>query len=229
MMIQFGERLKVLADLMGKDDQDVAYDLGLSKAQMSHYTTGKRKVPSELLQKIIDVYGINPSFLFNEDAPLFFTSNELSRTSNTHYLNKSNDNSTTYPYIPIPVSAGVPIEIDGMDNVETISIPDEFLGKYAGDEEIFFMRVNGDSMNKVIPHKSLIGIIPIDIDKLKNGDIIVYSNGYDYSVKRFYRDGNKLIFRPESNDELFTDHTTTSENEELRLHGKVVTYIVNMD
>lgn len=91
------------------------------------------------------------------------------------------------------------------------------------------MRVNGDSMNKIIPHKSLIGVKPIKIKGLRNEDIVVYSDGFDYSVKRFYQDGNRLIFRPESSDNLFTDKITTVENEDLRIHGKVVTYIVNLD
>lgn len=134
-----------------------------------------------------------------------------------------------YPYIPMPVSAGIPIKIDSIEVAETISIPDELLGKYAGDDDIFFMRVNGDSMNRVIPHKSLIGIKPIQIKNLKNGDIVVYSNGYDYSVKRFYQDGDRILFRPESHDNFFIDYSTTIDNEDIRIHGRVVTYLVNLD
>lgn len=138
-------------------------------------------------------------------------------------------NVSQYPYIPIPVSAGLPINIDALENTETITIPDELLGKHAGDDELFFMRVNGDSMNKIMPHKSLIGIKPIKIKDLKNEDIVVYSDGYDYSVKRFYQDGNKIIFRPESHYNFFTDYSTTIDNEDIRIHGRVVTYLVNLD
>lgn len=134
-----------------------------------------------------------------------------------------------YPYIPMPVSAGLPINIDSIEIAETISIPDELLGKYAGDDDIFFMRVNGDSMNKVMPHKSLIGIKPIKIKDLKNEDIVVYSDGYDYSVKRFYQDGDRILFRPESHDNFFIDYITTIDNEDIRIHGRVVTYLVNLD
>ncbi|MED4701646.1 S24 family peptidase [Lysinibacillus capsici] len=228
-MTQFGERLKVLADLLGKDDQDVALDLDLSKAQMSHYTTGKRKVPSELLQRIIDVYGINPNFLFDENAPLFLQSQEQTKSDKMHYLNFSNDSVVTRSYIPFPVSAGIPINIDCMLDTETITLPSELLGKYAKDEDLYFMRVNGDSMNKLIPHKSLIAIKPIDIQDIQDGDIIVYSDGYSYSVKRFYQDGQRLIFRPESYDSRFTDYIVEDNYEEIRIHGKVVTYIVNLD
>lgn len=228
-MTQFGERLKVLADLLGKDDQDVAHDLNLSKAQMSHYTTGKRKVPSELLQRIIDVYGINPNFLFNENAPLFLQNTEPLNSSVKNYLQSSKDSLVTLPYIPFPVSAGLPISIDSVTNADTITLPSELLGKYARDCDLFLMRVNGDSMNKIIPHKSLIAVNPIDISDIQNGDIIVYSDGYSYSVKRFYQDGDRLIFRPESYDARFTDYIVNNDHEDIRIHGKVVTYIVNID
>lgn len=143
--------------------------------------------------------------------------------------NTVNHARTDYIYIPMPVSAGLPIKIDSIEDAETISIPDELLGNHAGDEEIFFMRVNGDSMNKVMPHKSLIGIKPIKIKDLKNEDIVVYSDGYDYSVKRFYQDGDRILFRPESHDNFFIDYSTTIDNEDIRIHGRVVTYLVNLD
>lgn len=62
---------------------------------MSHYTTEKRKVPSELLQKMINVYGINPEFLFREDAPLYVTNDT---TCKQH----------AYPYYPLYVLTDLP-------------------------------------------------------------------------------------------------------------------------
>ena len=134
-----------------------------------------------------------------------------------------------YPYIPVKISAGSPICVDCVEEPEMITIPDELLGKYAGSEDIFFMRVNGESMNKIIPHDSLIAVKNVKVEEIKNGDIVVFSNGYDYSVKLFFDVGDKIIFRPNSNDPTFTDYIIDKNNEELRLHGKVVTYIVNMD
>lgn len=143
---------------------------------------------------------------------------------------KTKSSNKTYHYFPVSVSAGLPIGIEPIETAETITIPDELLGKWAGSKDIYFTRVNGESMNKVFPHNSLIAVKQVEFNNLKNGDIVVYSNGYDYAVKRFYQFQDKIIFKPESTDPIFTDYIIDIDSSEnLRLHGKVVTYIVNLD
>lgn len=216
---------KNLNNLLQKSNKkkiDVFKDLekyGVSETTVYSWFNGKKYPRIDKVQLLADYFGVLKSDI-TEDKSIAPEEN-----NNTFTFNNQND----YPYIPATVSAGIPINIDGLDSFETISIPDELLGKYAGDEDLFFMRVNGDSMNKIIPHKSLIGVKPIKIKGLRSGDIVVYSDGYNYSVKRFYRDGDRLIFRPESYDASFTDYTVSEPYEDLRLHGKVVIYIVNLD
>lgn len=214
-MVSFGERIRDLADRLGKDEKDVAADLGLSKSKMSHYVNGRNKVPSELLQEIVSKYNINPQFLFDENAPLYSGKERVSR----------------YPYLPVLVAAGLPENINSItnDDVEQIEIPDSIMGKWAGSNDIYFMRVNGESMNNVIPDQSLIAVKPINLPNLKNGDIVVYSDGNDYSVKRFYQNEDKLIFRPDSDNMAFTDYIASADNSNIRIHGKVVIYIVELD
>ncbi|MDT2294903.1 S24 family peptidase [Paenibacillus larvae] len=118
------------------------------------------------------------------------------------------------------------------DNLETITLPDAMMGKWAGSEDIYIMRVNGESMNKVIPHNSLIVVKDVELSELKNGDIVVYSNGNEYSVKHFYKDevNNRVIFRPDSTDPSFTDYLVSYEDTtEIKIHGKVVMYVVDSD
>ncbi|MEY9980491.1 LexA family transcriptional regulator [Lysinibacillus sp. RC79] len=213
--------LNSLLEKNNKKKIDVFKDLekyGVSETTVYSWFNGKKYPRIDKIQLLADYFGVLKSDITEDKT--FSPEEDNSYSTNNHY---------EYTYIPSTVSAGLPINIDGLDNSETISIPDDFLGKYAGDDDIFFIRVNGDSMNKVIPHKSLIGVKPVKIKELNNNDIVVYSDGFDYSVKRFYQDGNKLIFRPESYDNLFTDNITTINNDDLRIHGKVVTYIVNLD
>src|SRR5690625_387048 len=223
-MSKFGERIKDLAKKLGKENQEVAEDLGLSKSQMSHYTTGKRKVPSDLLQKIVDTYSINPQFLFRENVPLYKENND----------DNSKKVSSKYNYYPVSISAGLPINVDGItnDDVEQISIPDSIMKGHAGSKDVFFMKTNGESMNNVIPHDSLIAVKHTDINNLKNGDIVVYSCNHEYSVKRIYNDANnkRFVFKPDSTDMRFIDNVVTYEEaKDLKLYGKVVLYIVNLD
>ncbi|WP_107842014.1 LexA family protein [Metasolibacillus meyeri] len=134
-----------------------------------------------------------------------------------------------YRYIPFSVSAGLPIEIDSITNYDTIAIADELLGKYAGNKNVYFMRVNGDSMNNLFPHNSLIAVLPQTVEDIKDGDIVVYSHNYDYSVKTFYRNQDELIFKSNSNNPMFHDYVFKINDVDLRIHGKVILYIVNVD
>src|SRR5690606_38029101 len=111
-----------------------------------------------------------------------------------------------YKFIPTAISAGLPLNVDGITESETISIPDAIMGKYAGNKDIFITRINGNSMNKTMPDGSLIAVRPVSsINEIKDDDIVVYSNGYDYSVKYFYddKDNKRYVFRPHSSDRVF--------------------------
>lgn len=138
--------------------------------------------------------------------------------------------SHSYNYFPTAISAGLPLNVEGIqsDDVDRIEIPDSIMGKWSGSKDIFLTRVNGESMNRVIPDKSLIAVKPISLSNLKNGDIVVYSDGNDYAVKRFYQYDDTIIFRPDSYDPRFTDYQTTADSD-LKIHGKVVLYIVELD
>lgn len=136
--------------------------------------------------------------------------------------------SNKYAYLPTTISAGLPLSVDAITKAEAISIPDELMGRYAGDNNIFITRVNGCSMNKVIPDGSLIAVIPTTLDSLNNGDIVVFSDEHEYSVKYYYKQGNKLIFKPHSDNPTHFDQVFNI-NDDIAVHGKVVTYIVNLD
>lgn len=146
-------------------------------------------------------------------------------------IDKMSDTSE-YPYLPVSVAAGLPELIDPVteEDVETIYLPDKLMGKWAGRDDIYIMRVNGESMNKTIPNHSLIAVKTTEVNELENGDIVVYSNHYEYSVKRFYKLEDQLVFRPHSTDIIFTDYRVPLDYcSELKIHGKVVMYIVNLD
>lgn len=134
--------------------------------------------------------------------------------------------SQEYYYYPHSISAGFPIMTDGVMLFDKITLPDVVMGKYAGEKNILIMKINGESMNRVIPNNSLIGIKSINVSDLKDGDIVVYSHQYEYSVKQFYRRNNDVIFKPLSEDPTFTDYVVNENDQDLIIHGKVVIYIV---
>lgn len=139
-----------------------------------------------------------------------------------------------YNYFDANISAGAPSTVEAFeeDHIEQIAIPDMLMGKYAGCSDIFFTTVNGESMNNVIPNRSMVAVKKMDsVYDLENNDIVVFSNDNEFSIKRFINDkaNERIIFRPDTNDISFTDVVVSySEAENLVVYGKVIVYVVQV-
>lgn len=148
--------------------------------------------------------------------------------------NYSHSKESQYTYYSTPVAAGLPSTIEGIteNNAELIKLPDSIMGKYSGCDHIFVMRTNGDSMNKVFPSGSMIAVKQVELHELKDDDIVVFSDDHEYSVKRYFNDkiNQRVIFSPDSTDRSFLDYSVPYEDAKtLKIHGKVVVYIVELD
>ena len=149
-------------------------------------------------------------------------------------VEQTKKNGFAYKLFPCSISAGALELIEGVTDYKLITIADTIMGKYAGKKDIILLKVNGDSMDKVIPNGSLIIVDTSKkkLDDIHNGDIVVFSNNGEYSVKRFFNDkyNKRLLFKPDSYNELFTTIEIRYELAlDVRLIGKVVKYIVNLD
>jgi repressor LexA len=119
------------------------------------------------------------------------------------------------------------------NDIEEIELSDAVMGKYAGSKDIIIMRINGESMNRVIPNHSLIGVKRLeDTSDLDDGDIVVFCvDDEDYSVKRFYDDKRAgiLSFTPDSDSDAFHPINFRREDADgLQVIGRVITYVVNL-
>ena len=188
---------------------DLAKIAGVSESTVGKWTLAKASPRMGAVQKISDYFNIPKSYILNEEKPIELPSN-------------------LYTYLPTAISAGLPFNVDGITNADKIDIPDSLMGKYAGNKSIVFSRICGDSMDKVISDGSLIAIKSVPLESLKNGDMVVFSTNYDYSVKYFYKTADKLIFKPASTNEAHHEqHYDLDAN--IQIHGKVVLYIVELD
>ena len=217
-----GAKIKELRMSRGMNQEKVAESLNTTKQAISRYENGERGTDQDLLFKL--------SSLFNVSIDYFFppTNNDVVGDEEAEYTtSKSHD----YNYIPAEISAGLPDHVEAITDAEQIKIPDSLMGKWAGDKEVFVTRVNGESMNKVIPHDSLIAVRPVPLENLKNGDIVVYKYDNEYAVKRYYNHGDKISFRPDSDDLSFTDVVIdlNDDHADLVIKGRVVLYIVELD
>lgn len=189
----------------------------LSKASGVAYTTIRSMLERDFVNASID----NTS---NICIALGITMDELiSEKKESEVLKESQ-----YPYIHTSISAGLPENIDGVTAEDSISIPDSVMGRHAGGKGIQMMRINGESMNRVIPNGSLIAVKKVSLENLKNGDVVVYGDDHAYSVKRFHKVDKHLVFRPDSTDDRFDDYITPAD-ESVEIVGKVVVYVVELD
>lgn len=184
--------------------------IGVKHNTISSYENGTNEPEQEILYKIADVLDVSINDFFPYDDKLILSD-------------------TRYPFYPHSISAGLPFIADGTTELNTVTIPDEIMGKYAGHDDIIISKINGDSMDKLMNDGSFIAIKPVNnTDELNDGDIVVFSNEYEYSVKYLYQTDDKLIFKPYSHNKCHHEqHYDKDDN--IQIHGKVITYIVNLD
>ena len=116
------------------------------------------------------------------------------------------------------ISAGQPTWAE--ENIEGRLPIDTDLMDIYNPEEYFFLRVNGESMNKVIKNGAFALIHKQET--VENGEIaVVLVNGYDATLKKFTKQGDLIILEPNSTDESFEtqvyDKTTS-----IKILGKYV-------
>ena len=144
-------------------------------------------------------------------------------TNNVGYAFKNNlESNSCNQYYMCPVygqiSAGQPNWAE--ECIEGRLPLDTDLMGIVNPEEHFFLRVNGESMNKVIKNGAFALIHKQDL--VDDGDIaVVLVNGYDATLKKFTKQGDFVILEPQSNDESFKsqvyDKTTP-----IKIIGKYV-------
>lgn len=87
-------------------------------------------------------------------------------------------------------------------------------------EECFFLRVNGESMNKIIQDGAYALIRRADT--VENGDIaVVLVDGFDATLKKFTKQNDLVILEPMSNDSSFTTQVYGKDTE-VKILGKYI-------
>lgn len=208
------ENVKKILKEFNLNQNELAKIAGVSESTVGKWVLEKASPRMGSIEKIANHFNLPKSYILEEEKSDLMIS----------------ESTIDYPYLPEPISAGLPNTVDGVTEAETISLPDVIMGKHAGNRDIYITRTNGDSMNRIIPHNSLIAVKPVELHELKDNDIVVYRNHGEYAVKRFEKHDDKLVFRPDSTDTSFTDDVIYKENaDDLRIKGKVVLWIVTAD
>lgn len=202
---------------LGLTMKEVADKVGVSEATISRWESGEiANMRRGAIFSLAQALNISPNKIMGWDEP---TPHEKLPSS-------------TYRYVPDAVAAGSLTTIEGLTDLPLVTVPDCMLGRYARNKNIILMPVSGESMNNVICNGAIIAVLTkVELQQIRNGDIVVVSNSGDYTVKRFFNDkeNHEFIFRPDSSDMSYRDIIFSYDNcEDLQLVGKVVMYNVTL-
>ena len=200
-------RLKFLRTEKGESLEKIAKHLNVTIQTISNYENEKRDMTPDTILKLADYFGVSTDYL-------------LCKTdvrNNTLDIDDSNKKVYMCPVYG-QISAGQPNWAE--ECIEGRLMLDPDLMGIVNPEEHFFLRVNGESMNKIIRNGAFALIHKQDT--IENGEIaVVLVNGYDATLKKFTRQGELIILEPQSNDETFKtqvyDKTTP-----IKILGKYV-------
>src|SRR5699024_4840496 len=169
-----GSRIKDIRKKRGFTQKELGLKLGVKHNTISSYEKGTNEPEQDILFRMADALDVSINDFFPyKDKVISLPSSD-------------------YPHLPAAISAGLPINVDGVTTSETITLPDSVMGKWAGNKDILISSIYGDSMDKIMPDGSLIAIKPINLEELKNGDIVVFSANGEYSIKYYFKHGDKL-------------------------------------
>ena len=205
--MEFKERLVKLRKELNLTQEDFAQKIGYTRTAISAWEIGRNEPSNADTVKIADFFGVSTDYLLGK-------SDIRNNTSNIDESDKKFYMCPVYGQI----SAGQPNWAE--ECIEGRLPLDPDLMGIVNPEEHFFLRVNGESMNKIIRNGAFALIHKQDT--IENGEIaVILVNGYDATLKKFTRQGDLVILEPQSNDDSFKTQVY-DKNTPIKILGKYV-------
>ncbi len=202
-------RIKLLREEKRMSQEELASKLELSKGIISMYENESRKPSYEVLIKLSEIFNCSIDYIVGN-------SNE--KTSNVEY-----DLSQRVFLIPLlgRIPAGEPILAD--ENIECYyPISPNWYGVTSPDN-LFFLKVVGDSMNNKVENGSLVLVRKQDF--AENGDIVIalVNGDNEATMKEFEQiNSNLVVLKPDSTNKEFANRYIDLSKTDFKIIGKVI-------
>lgn len=181
----FSKNLLKFISLTGINQAELADHLNIPRSTMSNWIKGNTYPRIDKIQAIANYFGIMKS--------------DLTEDKNVEYRIDVESQEFLKGEMRVPlvnVSAGV-METDYADE-ELVEAP-YYLHKEYKVKDLFAIKVNGESMNKVIPNGSFVVCCKLNSNnELRSGDIVVFKKENEYCIKKYYETDTTIIFEPMS-------------------------------
>lgn len=205
----YGYKIAEARIAKGWSQQELADKMGTTQQTIQRYEAGARDIKSSVLIKLSSVLGVTISYL----------------------LGMENANIPFGGFIETPlygaIAAGTPIEMLPVE--DTQPVPSKVHEKFPN---AFLLKVEGESMNRVLPNGCYALVDPCDSVERDNDPYAVCVNGYDATIKRVRQLANGFQLIPDSDDPTYTPKTynyNEEGTEQITVIGRVVYYVLPFD
>lgn len=210
----FANRLTKAIQLKNIKPIELAEKTGIDKSKISSYMSGRYKAKQDGIHKLSKVLSIDPAWLMGYDVPMERTLSVAEKSEEYNYT------SSQYYMCPVygRISAGQPNWAEECIEGRIPIAPD--MMNIHNPEECFFLRVNGESMNKIIKNGAFALIKKTDF--VENGEIaVVLVNGFDATLKKFTKQGELIVLEPMSTDTTI-ETQVYDKNTQVKVIGKYI-------
>lgn len=199
-------RIREARERLGWTQSDLAKKMGTTQQTIQRYEAGAVDVNSSKLVRLAEILGTTVDYLIG------IPTNAVRACPGG---------------VPRPVigriSAG-PFGTVYEESGEELDVPDDVWECHRGG---FWMRVSGNSMNKLFAEGSMVYVDPAC--EVRNGDVgVACVNGDEGTVKRIFFEPNNVVrLHPESYDPEYRDRVIDEDDPEspsFHIEGKVVSY-----
>lgn len=204
--MSFGNILKKIRQDNSLTQEDLAKKIETSRSNIANYENDKNMPSIDVLDKLAKTFNCSIDYLLGKSD--IKNPEEMSNIADSIYM------CPVYGQIP----AGEPNWAE--ECIEGRLPLDPNLMNIVDPEECYFLRVNGESMNKIIKNGAYALIRKADW--VENGDIaVVLVNGYDATLKKFTKNNDVVVLEPMSNDPTFQTQIYTKDTP-IKIIGKYI-------
>lgn len=199
-------RIREAREKLGWTQAELAKKMGTTQQTIQRYEAGSVDVNSSKLVKLAKILGTTVDYL-------------IGIPTNAVHARPGG--------VPRPVigriSAG-PFGTVYEESGEELDVPDDVWECHQGG---FWMRVSGNSMNRLFAEGSMVYVDPAC--EVRNGDVgVACVNGDEGTVKRIFFEPNNVVrLHPESYDPEYRDRVIDEDDPDgpsFHIEGKVVSY-----
>lgn len=206
-----GSRIKLLREEKGLKQEELAIILSIAPSTIGMYERDAREPNDEIKLKIAEYFGVSIDYLLGK--------------SDVRNPEKIKNIITDVKLIPVPivgrVPAGEPLLVS--ENIEGYLPIDPSMYGITNPNDFFFLRVAGESMNKLVKNGSYVLIRKQDYAEDNDVVVAIVNGDEEATLKRFKELGNGFIaLKPESTFDEYIDRIINLKDTNFKILGKVI-------